>query len=480
MKLSSRNTYFLLFVGTIYSLLALLSLDKCFFWDNIYYTAIKGDWFYTALNSIKTDSFGSLFLKMELFPPLMGIMTGSLWKLFGRELWVSHVFIFIWAIILIYNSWKLIKFFFSEKLAGWVLLITLTEATLLAQFSIAGLDIILFTGFVISIRAIFEQKKWLLAFGLFFLCLIHIRGFFTGLILLVADFYYLFLMSEKKLSVKSISKNLLPYLPAFLIIFIYVSFYYFVYNNPKVSSPILGGFYAIPNGFERIVKHFLEFGLRSVENGRIIIWVIGIFITYKGIKSKSNLTPETKLLLLFFILITGLYLLFVFTTQMPFAARYFIPQFFVLTILSIIELSKYINEKKLKLVFLLILCFELTGHLWIYPEKIAKSWDCTLAYFPYYNLRKQCFNYIDKSNLNYNDISAGFCLSGDRRLIELTKESQVIGDEPTKKYFIYSNISNVQDEFLEKLKNTQLWSPIKTFKNGFIHITIYKNLNYIK
>jgi hypothetical protein len=27
--------------------------------------------------------------------------------------------------------------------------------------------------------------------------------------------------------------------------------------------------------------------------------------------------------------------------------------------------------------------------------KDGKSWDCTLAHFPYYELRKQCFDYID-------------------------------------------------------------------------------------
>ena len=125
---------------------------------------------------------------------------------------------------------------------------------------------------------------------------------------------------------------------------------------------------------------------------------------------------------------------------------------------------------------MLVLCFELTGHFWIYPEKIAKSWDCTLAHLPYYELRTECFNYIDLQKLDYKDISAGFCLYGNRRFIEMKNEDKTIGADTNRKYFIYSNISNVEDSLAEELKNKAHWIPIKRFEKGFVFITIYERV----
>ena len=234
----------------------------------------------------------------------------------------------------------------------------------------------------------------------------------------------------------------------------------------------------MPNGISRIIRHFAEFGLRSVENGRIAIWIIGIYATFITLKKNYKLTPEYKAVLMSFLLLTGLYILFIFITQMPFSGRYFIPQFFLLTLLAMMGLNKFFNEKKMIFTFIVVLVFELSGNLWIYPDKIAKSWDCTLAHLPYYELREKCFNYIDQQKLNYNEISAGFCLYGNRDYIELRNEGKSVGTNEKCKYFIFSNISNVEDSFANELKNETHWIPIKKFEKGFVYITLYKSVYF--
>jgi hypothetical protein len=132
------------------------------------------------------------------------------------------------------------------------------------------------------------------------------------------------------------------------------------------------------------------------------------------------------------------------------------------------------------LFFVLILCFELTGNLWIYPEKIAKPWDSTLAHLSFYELRKQCFNYIDNESIDYKDVSAGFCLDGNRRFAELIKEDKRVGVKTNNQYFIYSNISNVEDSLAVDLQKPQHWTEIKKFEMGFVFITIYKRVSEFK
>ena len=478
MKLLNRNNIYLLLALSIYAILTVISMDFCYFWDNIQQISKEAHWFYfTDFNSLlmPAQNSGSEIVATGYHPPLMGIMTAALWKVFGYKLWVSHIFVFPWAILMIYNAYKIIGHFFSEKQIGWVLLIVVLESSLLTQFAIASPDFILFTAFIISLRAILERKPYLLSIGIFFLCCINMRGVFVGAIMFLVNSYFGYLQSGKKLSFRSFFKILLPYLPTLLILTAYF-INYFVNRGWFFSNSEVNGHYSMPNGMGRIIKHLAEFIIRSAENGRIVIWFIGIYVAFKTIKSKAVLSIETKAFLLFFLLLTGLYFLFVFISQMPFSARYFMPQFFLLTILAVSEFVKLIDVRKIRLVFVLILCFELTGHFWIYPEKTSKSWDCTLAHLPYYELRKECFDYIDAEKLDYKDISAGFCLYGNREFPELKNNCEKIGTDSICKYFIYSNISNVEDSFVDELKNGTSWKPLKTFEKGQVFITIYKRI----
>ncbi|GHT77109.1 hypothetical protein AGMMS50262_17280 [Bacteroidia bacterium] len=94
---------------------------------------------------------------------------------------------------------------------------------------------------------------------------------------------------------------------------------------------------------------------------------------------------------------------------------------------------------------------------------------------PYYELRKECFDYIDANHLDYNDLSGGFNFYGNRGFIELVNDGKIVGNERNRKYFIYSNISNLGDELIDELHDLNRWTAIRTFSKGSVFITIYKN-----
>ena len=475
---NNKNNLFWIVAVLVFVLLTVISMNNGYFWDNIQQTSKEAHWFFqTNFSSLlmpPPDS-GSEIVATGYHPPLMGIMTAALWKIFGYKLWVSHVFILFWAIILIYNLWKLIRLYFDEKTVGWILLIVLLEPTVLTQFSIASPDFILFTAFIISLRAVLEKKPILLSVGILFLCGINMRGIFVGVILFLVHSYYTWLQQDKKLSLQTIFKNLLPYLPVILLLTSYFIYYlsqrgWFFTNETKTDH------YAMPTSVSRIVKHLAEFVLRTIENGRIFLWVLGFYVVYMYFKTKSKLTQLSKVILLFWFLLTGLYFAFVFISQMPFSARYFMPQFFLLTILVLSGAKEFIQKKKMTLIFLAVLFFELTGNCWIYPENIAKSWDCTLAHLPFYELRQECFNYIDQQKLDYNDISAGFCLYNDRKFVELNNAGKIVGDKPNRKYYIESNVSNTADSLAWAFKDVTKWKPVKRFSKGVVFIEIYEQV----
>ncbi len=475
------NIILLSVVAIVYCALFVFSIDFCYFWDTIQQISKEGYWFYkTNFASLLIHPVPGLNIEATGYhPPLMGMMTALLWKLFGYKLWVSHAFTFLWAILLIYTAWKLVCRFFPEKWRGFVLLILLFESTVLTQFVIASPDFILFTAFAMALRAIFERKNVLLSFSLIFLCGVSMRGVFAGAILFIANLYYDYLQNDKKYSLRLFGKTLLPYLPIFFILLSYYVYYFFskgwFFINSNYSEH-----YLLPNSIKMIAAHLAEFILRLVENGRFFVWLFAFYFTgYYWLKNKQKilLSNEEKMLGLFLVLISGLYFLFVFITRMPFCPRYFIPLFFVLSILTLQLCIRFFTTKKLRIVFGLLLVFTLTGHFWIYPEKIAKPWETTLLHTPYYQLRKECFDYIDKNGFNYSDLSAGFCLYGNRGRIELTNEGKIVGNSLDTKYFIYSNISNLEDEKVDELKDIHRWTPIKTFRRGVVFITIYQKNN---
>ena len=483
-----RQNYPLIAGIGIYFILLLVSFHFVYFWDTIQQVSKEGNWFYkTGFSSLLIPAHNHFnIVATGYHPPAMGIMTAFLWKIFAYHIGVSHVFSFFWAILFLYHSRKIINFLFPEKWQNWLFFLLIIESAVLTQFVISSPDFILLAAFVMSVRAILERKTVLLSIGLIFLCIVNMRGVFAGFLLFFAHFYLDYqrnnsstlLTDRKKYSFRAFLRLLLPYLPVAVLLSAYYVYYFlkqgwfFGQNSPYAEH------YILPQSVGFLMQHIFSFGLRLLENGRLVIWFLALYLGFYLIKNKIKLSLEQRFLALYFALIFGLYFLFVFITQMPFGQRYFMPMYFILTILVLHLLVKYWNSKKLKITFVVLYFFALTGHFWIYPEKMAQSWETTLMHLPYYELREEVFDYIDENHLNYSQIAAGFTLYGDRGYTELKNHGKVVTSDsdmtPQQKYFIYSNISNLPDETIDELKNKALWTPIKHFEKFPIFITVYE------
>ena len=117
-RLNKRNAFFLILVALAYMLLSTVSINNCYFWDNIQQKSKEAHWFYmTDFHRLlmPAQNSGYEIVATGYHPPLMGIMTAALWKVFGCKIWVSHVFMFLWALILIINVWKIINSLLFSK-----------------------------------------------------------------------------------------------------------------------------------------------------------------------------------------------------------------------------------------------------------------------------------------------------------------------------------------------------------------------------
>lgn len=473
----------LFLISVIYLTLTIISWNYCYFWDVIQQISKEAHWYYlTDFKSILIPTHNQFDIKATGYhPPLMGMITAVLWKVIGYKLYVSHLFTAFWLIVLIYNARKLVLNVFPYKYSDWVLFILLIEPVVITQFVIASPDFILLAAFVTSLRAIFEKKHYTLAIALIFLCGMNMRGVFVGVSLFFVHIYYESLKYQENKKTAFL-KIIIPYLPILVLLSAYY-IYYFTQDGWFFTTENDGGtqHYTQPKSVLFMIKHLASFILSVLQEGRIVIFALAAYFLFYIKRRKIALSTEEKTLLLFTTVMYGLYFIFVFVTQMPFGSRYFAPQFFTLTILVLLFAIKNFNVKKIKYLFIAIcLCF-ISGHFWIYPESISKSWDTMLTHIPYYELRKEVFNYIDKKSLNYNEISTGFGMNNNRKYVELIKENKTLSaDFSTAKYFVYSNILNLEDDKRIALQDTNQWQPIQYFEKKPVHFIIYKRKNKIK
>ncbi len=476
-----------LVVLLVYTAISLLSLNHYYFWDNVQLTSKEAHWFYqNGFRSFLLPGFseGSEIVGTGIHPPLQGVITALLWKVFGVHLWVSHVYIAIWAVVLIYNTYRLLSHFLPQSIKGYALMVVLLEPTILAQLSIASPDIILLTALVISIRAIKEQRPWLLAFSMLFLILISARGMLTGGIVLIYYIVHRIKHDGHKLSLGLALRSFIPFAPAVVLagLFVGASLHANGWFLSNPDSPWDQG-YRPPEGIEGVVKNLAAFALRLLENGRFIIGLAGLYVIWvmhRETRLRNFMLGSQMPLVVLVLLLFLLYLYFAVTTRVAILTRYYMPIFFTFTLLVYIALSQLATLRRIRVFTLIALLMLLTGHLWVYPHRIAKAWDSTLAHWPFYQLRDSSLNYIESKGIDFNQVSSGFCFKGNQRFIDLKDRDLYISGNPSNKYFIYSNISNLSDELICSFNDSLSWRELRTFRRGMVFVSVLENQRYME
>ena len=478
-KLNITDSAVKFFPYVLYAIIAIICVNNCFFFDTIQLSSLHASWYY--------DNNFSYFLLPENIdsghPPLNGMMLALLWNIFGRSLWVGHVFTAIWTAVMIYQCMKLCENLFSKKIAMYVSLVVLLDATLLSQSALVSPDIILMACLFTALRAVLENRKILLAFSILFLSLISMRGMMcTGAIF----FFYAYHQYKtlRTITFGKVAIAVIPFLPGVLLAFSFLIYHYYKLgwigyhaNMPWASC------------FEKI-ESFREFGRniiimiwRFIDFGRLIIWILffyAIYLLYKNRKSNISFSYQQISIIFLFILLLLISSYSFLLHKMLSGHRYLSPHYVLITLITFIILDKYCSLKKLKIIAVFSALVLLSGNFIKYPEKISTGWDSTLSHLPFYGLREQMLEYIKEHNIAWEDISAGFGVYGNQNDIDLSSPKDIIiknttETEPTT-YFIYSNISNMDDDSIEMLKQEDKYALIKKFERGYIFIALYKKL----
>jgi hypothetical protein len=458
-----NSHFFLLFLFFISLSLIFFSEEHFFFWDTVQLASEHANWFYSE--NLKTILLPNTLDSGHI--PAFGYYLALIWVLFGKTLVVSH-----WAMLPF--IWLL--FFFSYKIAGIysrtvrqqiaLSFLFLIEPTLLAQLTLVSPDIWLSAFFMMHWWAIEKRKTNFRLISALFLVLSSLRG---SIALFILELYFL-IVNRKKWNTYLVKNHILPLLPAILVFIGYqiLHFQHTQWIAWHKDSPWAESFEWA--SFKEIIYNSVIFIWRLIDFGRLIIWILILLFIWKLKKPVRTITIKRTAILLTISIITY-YFVSVFHKGLM-AHRYFIPIYLISLVLVfnfIIQLKKYF-----KLAYLLIVISLIAGQLLVYPDKIAKGWDASLAHWPYYQLREDALEFMMVQKIKKQDVGCDFPNLAIENEISLNGDTSQFKayDLKTDSLIFYSNIfNNFTDEEIDSL---QKWHPIFSEQQCGVKLIIYK------
>jgi hypothetical protein len=472
MNIKNTNDLFLILGLGIVLCIVIFNCNHGFFWDGVHYSSIQPNFYYAT-------QFSSLWIPNAIESgevPSFAIYIAAVWTMFGRTLTVSHLAMLPFVIGIVFQLFSLCRKFIKSEFAGIALLLVLADTTLLSQISLVSPDLPLLFFFLLGLNALLENKKITLSICIFFLFLSITRGLLLAFCLLLLDLYLsIKQIKNKKEIYKLLLKKSVIYIPG-LILFLIYNYYHYINKGWVLThqdSPWKDT-QEVVNGKELLFNIAL-LCWRLIDFGKIIIWII-LFILLIKLKKQIFKKEEFKLL----ILLASFILFFVHIDMLwaknLLAHRYFMPFNIVFSLLCASILFSDLVTKKVKFVGLFLWFGVLiSGSFWIYPDKIAKGWDSTLAHLPYYELRREAIKYLDEKKIDFKQVSTFFPNTASLDLIDLNHDHRNFRNYDDKSlYVFYSNIYNINDEDYDAIHNKNAYELIKEFENKGVRITIFK------
>lgn len=459
-----QNNIFFLIVACCITIAKLLLCSTCFFWDTISLISVPANYLFET-------KFASL-----LYPPEINITlatfpqmyTALVWSIFGRTLLITHLAYLPFVLMFAYQLYSLCKRFSPKDFLPYVYLFVLLDTTIFTQILLLTPDLFLLAFAAWSLNNLLTNKKIFLSCSLFLLATVSDRGMILSGVLIL--FHFIDVLFFQKLSLRSAVKSFLIYLPTlcFCLFLVFVqknhSGYFLINTDEK--SPWSEHWHFVD--FYGFVRNLLVATFRCVENGHLFVLIMLAFVV---IRTKGKVAYNRSLLFL-----CALFLSVMAFCTLPFRnpinTRYFAFLFMIFSIFAAGVLIKSMPRvAKTFLVVLTILA--VMSNLIVYPEKMAQSWDSSLAHLPYYKLREQVKDFFSEQNVDYAEVGTSFPLLQTFENTDLTDDSRSFSsiDFDNNRFVIYTNISNLNDDTIDKISE---YPCVKSFQKNGIFMNIHK------
>lgn len=456
----------LMYLG--YTVLVLLTVNNGFFWDSILLASRYGQWYYAT--DLKT-----IFVPQEIagYPPLFGMFMALSWKFLGKTVAVSHLVMLPFVLGIVYQVLRLCRKFFAAKPAIFAAILLLADPTLLAQSAQVAPDVLLVFLYLFCLNKLLENNRWVYMLALVLLGMLSPRGTIAVSLLFVTD---VLLCIFAKKSDRPIPLSLLfSYVPAGLLVLLWQYLHYqhfgWIGYNPQSSW----GEYSKFAGFSGMARNLAIIAWRMLDFGRVALWLVFIFSAVSFFRRNPKLPAElSRLFTLFVVPFFGFSLVFL-PFNNPIGHRYYLVPFLLFALLVYYLLLQLQSRKLRRILYTFMLLSLASGHFWVYPEGIAKGWDASLAHLPYFELRKEALQYLDKNHIPREQVGSDYPNLSPESQTDLTTDNRRLKskDLATDQFVLYSNVFNsFTDEEIAALKTN--WQPVESWKRGQVFLFLYR------
>lgn len=449
-----------------FTALTFFSRDIPFFWDEVYYIG-------TAINIYDSD-FHSIIPPLEYDRgnfPFYGIYMALWWKAFGKTLAVSHIALLPVLFGIVWEYYSLAKKIIPTKWIPFALLLLVLEPTLSTQSILMGHDVFLLYFFLLSTRAILDDRKILYVFSFGLLSLHNIKGIPIAFALGIFYFIYKKYILHAKIKADDLLIHFCPFALwcLWMIVHHQVTGWYILTPVNDYGN----GVHLDASFLKRIVL-----GLWQITDfGRIFLWlfIAGAFLFYR----KKIFSEMLKPFFLLIFILSALSLLFFSILDINLCHRYFMPVFLLINLVACALLAEFIERKFFQYSIACLLSIGLvTGNFWLYGGGFSNGWDSSLKVLPYFKLKNEMDNYVKGQRITPDEVGTKFPLYHDKKYTALSGESfhyRDMGDDSPGqyKYVLLSNVSN-QFTMNERKKLNSNWILIKEFSRGEVYLRLFK------
>ncbi len=400
-------------------------------------------------------------------PPLYSIYIASLWKIFGKSLWVAHLGILPFFVGLLYQFYQFSLRFISKRFALVALILLIVDPSFSTQFLLMGYDIIIVFLFLWALNSIYTNKLTPLIISTVLIPLLNLRGFSIVVSLFMIDIYI-----NHRYRIGSLLYGIIRYLPSAIILILWLGYHYNIQHWYAVS-PANTAIHHINSSLWILKNTFFE-AFAFISNGRVFILIAILLLL---LLNKNNLSKDKRVIQLVIVASLSIipFILIFTPMQYPMGPRYFMI-IYPLMYLFFVLLLEESNIKHRIALLLITISLLFASNIWTNPYPYSNSWDSSLKVISYLNNQNQLLRYAKENNWHCETVLSTFPLHKSLANNYVTNNKSICFKEYNGKaiqkgdYILYSNIYN----------NLELRKPENRPKNSHLVLTIKEYPSWIK
>jgi hypothetical protein len=422
-----------------------------------------------AANYIYNHNLGTIFYPLRAdpgHPTFYAYGLALVWKLFGRTLWVSHLYSCLWSIVLVFAFRKIAKFLLPLPKANIATLLVLIFPTYLSQSAMMLNTVALMSFFLFGVYGVLTQNKWLIMLAGVLMTITHLQSAFLLLSLASFDLYrHVFLLRAESLLTWLRERFWVYTLP----VLVFGSWLWL--HKQHTGWVLVSPQYADVQELNTITEYIKALGLifwRLIDFGLFPFYLV---LTLVYMKHK---VLRKELLQWVFLLAPCCLAMAIFLNH-TIGHRYFM----AFGMLSVIVAILYVDHFSILGKRVIYTCFVLGlfgGNFLYYPGKILG--DATLAYRNYFaienQLHKEYGNTFFYSHAPLANIRMYRYLRYKGLLIERINETPLDNLSIILQSNINAEFTQDQIDYL-----TECWFG-KTYQQGPVYVTLFYNPKFHK